>query len=334
MSSRGYRAATSGAAVRRLTDLEVWEFGGRDPARMLTGVVTGRMPEPPTPAGDGVLIGEATRHCVLTPKGRMVADLRLAAEAGAAGQPDRPWAVVPLAAAEGLRAHLARYLPPRFAKLEVLDGFGVVGLIGPDSDALVSEIVLEGRAPVEELSSLPAGGTVVAADSGIRLIRGSESSIPVWHLIGEVSVVERLHGLLEEAGAVPATEDDWRVVRVEGGTPAYGADMDEGTIPPEAGLEEVAIDHAKGCYTGQEVIVRIRDRGHVNRKLLRIPLGDVDPPASGTEVFVEGREKPAAVVRSAVRSPRFGGTIALAYVRREVWAGEGDPPEFSVRSAS
>jgi len=63
---------------------------------------------------------------------------------------------------------------------------------------------------------------------------------------------------------------------------------------------------------------------------MRIRLGDVEPPALGTEVFVPGRDKPAATVRSAVRSPRFGETVALAYVRREVWSGEGQQPEFSL----
>jgi folate-binding protein YgfZ len=109
---------------------------------------------------------------------------------------------------------------------------------------------------------------------------------------------------------------------VEEGRPAFGTDMDETTIPVEAGIHERAIDYQKGCYTGQEVIVRIRDRGHVNRILRRLHLGDVPLPARGTELFVTGEEKPAAVVTSAVESPRFGGIVALAYVRRGV---EGDP---------
>jgi len=328
VSTPGYLAATSGAAIMSRTDLEAWKFGGRDPSRMLAGVLTGRMPTPPQPAGEGIAYGEATRHCVLTPKGRMVADLWLAAETGLEDTPDWLWAIVPRAASEGLQAHLTRYLPPRFARLQVLEAFGVLGVMGPDADALVAEVVLDGRVSLDKLTATPAGGTVIAAGGGLRLLRHEELSTPGWYLLGEAPHLERLGSRLVETGAVPATAEDLRVARVEAGTPAYGADMDEETMPPEVGLEHVAIDHAKGCYTGQEVIVRIRDRGHVNRRLLRIPLGDVDPPASGTEVFIEGRDRAAAVVRSAVRSHRFGHTIALAYVRREVWTGEGDPPEF------
>ena len=66
---------------------------------------------------------------------------------------------------------------------------------------------------------------------------------------------------LEQAGAAPVGSGVWETLRIEAGLPAFGADMDGATIPVEAGLADRAIDHDKGCYTGQEVIVRIRDRG-------------------------------------------------------------------------
>jgi folate-binding Fe-S cluster repair protein YgfZ len=81
------------------------------------------------------------------------------------------------------------------------------------------------------------------------------------------------------------------------------------------------VDHAKGCYTGQEVVVRIRDRGHVNRRLCRLRLGDAPTPAAGTEVLREGDERAVGRVTSAAASPRLG-TLALAYLRREVAPGE------------
>lgn len=330
MSTPGYLAATTAVAGFDRTDLEWWTFRGRDPARMLSGVVTGRMPGLPNPVDDRIALGEATMHTVLTPKGRMVGSLWLAAEPGFEDQPDWLWAIVPTAASEGLQAHLGRYLPPRFAKLEVADAFEVFSLVGPAADDLVARVVLNGAVDADALAALPAGGTVVVAPAAMRLVRGDELATPSWHLVGEPGAMSVLRQKVSDEGVVRATLDDWRVMRVEAGTPAYGEDMDDSTIPPEAGLEDAAIDHAKGCYTGQEVIVRIRDRGHVNRKLLRIELGDIDPPAAGTEVFVAGRDKPAAEVRSSVRSPRFGQTVALAYVRREVWTGEGDAPEFSL----
>ena len=115
--------------------------------------------------------------------------------------------------------------------------------------------------------------------------------------------------------------DTWTTLRVEAGRPAYGVDMDEDTIPVEAGIHERAIDYAKGCYTGQEVIVRIRDRGHVNR-YAPAPAPGRRGAASEGRGAVRGRSsrgaRPVGVVTSAVRSPKHGETLALGYVKRGV----------------
>jgi hypothetical protein len=139
---------------------------------------------------------------------------------------------------------------------------------------------------------------------------------------GPAGAVEALWETLVHGGAHPAGLGVWTTLRVEAGRPAYGTDMDEDTIPVEAGIHDRAIDYAKGCYTGQEVIVRIRDRGHVNRELRQLMLGDVPAPRPGAELFVEGSEKPVGHITSAVESPRFAQTVALGYVRRGV---EGVP---------
>jgi folate-binding protein YgfZ len=98
--------------------------------------------------------------------------------------------------------------------------------------------------------------------------------------------------------------------------------MGEDTIPVEAGIHDRAIDYTKGCYTGQEVIVRIRDRGHVNRSLRQLMLGDVPAPHRGAELYLPGGDKAVGYVTSAVQSPRFGQTVALGYVKRGT---EGTP---------
>jgi folate-binding protein YgfZ len=94
--------------------------------------------------------------------------------------------------------------------------------------------------------------------------------------------------------------------------------MDDTTIPIEAGVHDRAIDYDKGCYTGQEVIIRIRDRGHVNRHLRQLRLGDVPTPAKGTELLAHDSSKVVGKITSAVQSPKYGETLALAYVRRGV----------------
>jgi folate-binding protein YgfZ len=129
----------------------------------------------------------------------------------------------------------------------------------------------------------------------------------------------------------------WEALRLEAGRPAFGADLTEEHIPVEAGVHTRAIDYDKGCYTGQEVIVRLRDRGHVNRHLRRLRLGDAPSPAPGTEVWRADGSKSVGAVTSAASSPRMG-TLALAYVRREVEPpgpvrlGSAEGPEVEVEA--
>ncbi|MBI4462596.1 MAG: aminomethyl transferase family protein [Acidobacteria bacterium] len=107
----------------------------------------------------------------------------------------------------------------------------------------------------------------------------------------------------------------WNVLRVEAGIPWYGVDILEATLPPEAGLEVRAISFTKGCYIGQEIIERIRSRGHVNRKLTGLLVEGEGVPAAGTKLLANSRE--VGEITTAVRSPTLGRVIALGYVRRE-----------------
>ena len=129
---------------------------------------------------------------------------------------------------------------------------------------------------------------------------------------GEVLLVE---------DARPAGAAVWSTLRVEAGRPAYGVDMDDGTIPIEAGVHDRGIDYGKGCYTGQEVIIRILHRGHVNWLLRGLLLGDVPAPAQGAPLVRAEDGRQVGRVTSSVWSPRYGQTIGLAYVRREVEPG-------------
>jgi tRNA-modifying protein YgfZ len=103
--------------------------------------------------------------------------------------------------------------------------------------------------------------------------------------------------------------------RIEVGYPVFGIDMTDDTIPLEAGIESRAISFSKGCYVGQEVIIRVLHRGHgrVVRKLVSLRING-QQPAQGAKLFAGERE--AGVVTSAGESPR-SGTIALGYVHRD-----------------
>lgn len=97
-------------------------------------------------------------------------------------------------------------------------------------------------------------------------------------------------------------------LRINAGVPRYGVDMDETTIPNEAGLETRAISYEKGCYIGQETIARIKTYGHVNRQLVQLKL--TTPVERGM---------PVSDADCAVGNiTSVAGLIALAYVRREL----------------
>jgi folate-binding protein YgfZ len=110
--------------------------------------------------------------------------------------------------------------------------------------------------------------------------------------------------------------DGWELLRIEAGVPLWGVDMDENTIPNEAGLERRAIRYDKGCYIGQETIARIKTYGHVNRRLVQIGLAGQSVPRRGDRIVADGRE--AGQVTSAVFSSRLGKPLALGYVRGEL----------------
>jgi folate-binding protein YgfZ len=95
--------------------------------------------------------------------------------------------------------------------------------------------------------------------------------------------------------------------RIEAGVPAWGKELDETILPAEAGLDETHISFTKGCYPGQEPIVRLHHRGHVNRRLRVLEVESADP---GDEIEYEGRT--VGRITSAVSG------FALGYVRTEV----------------
>ncbi|MHB1191528.1 MAG: CAF17-like 4Fe-4S cluster assembly/insertion protein YgfZ [Longimicrobiales bacterium] len=325
---REYVAATETVAVFDRSHRARLAVTGRSPRQMLNGILTGTIPAPPAAAGEGILGGAATYHAVLTPKGRMITDLwcLCRAEQETAGD---YLLDVPVAGRDGLLDHLRKFLPPRLAKVEdESHATASISVVGPAAARHVSRLALGLRVESHELSSLAEGAWRMverwadadgaAASDGIHVMRTAEVWPEAYTVYGPAGAVEALWEALLHSGAHPAGLGVWTTLRVEAGRPAYGTDMDEDTIPVEAGIHERAIDYAKGCYTGQEVIVRIRDRGHVNRELRQLMLGDVPAPKPGAELCVEGSDKPVGRVTSAVESPRFAQTVALGYVKRGV----------------
>lgn len=142
-----------------------------------------------------------------------------------------------------------------------------------------------------------------ADDSGL-----AELTNPFRAHVRDVIVAEKPVNVLTSA--------EEEAARIEAGEPQWGAELTEDVIPLEAGLRKIAISETKGCYTGQEVIIRILHRGHVNRHLRGIRTGTAEVPAIGAELKRDG--KVVGKITSAAFSEHFGEAIGLAYVRREV----------------
>jgi aminomethyltransferase len=104
-------------------------------------------------------------------------------------------------------------------------------------------------------------------------------------------------------------------LRLEQGIPWFGYDFGEKQIPHEAGLQDSHISYTKGCYTGQEIVERVRSRGQVNRSRVALKFDTPELPAANTPLLVESKEF-GYVTRSAF-SPARNAFIGMGYVRRQ-----------------
>ena len=144
------------------------------------------------------------------------------------------------------------------------------------------------------------------------------------------------------AGARPIGHEAYESLRIEAGTPLFGHDVDESVLLPEIPFENL-LSHTKGCYPGQEVVVRIRDRGHVNRTLRGLTIDGDQVPEQGAEVLADdttiGRVttrgpvvRPLASDRAGVRAPparRAGHACVGSFLRHD---GGGHRQRAAVRA--
>ncbi|MBB4638307.1 aminomethyl transferase family protein [Longimicrobium terrae] len=328
-----YQAVRQTAGFAERADRARFRLWGKDPARMLHGLITNDLLK--APAGQGVYAA------MLTPKGRTLADLR-AFRRDVDGAAEL---IVDIAreALEGTRDHLKKFVPPMFAKwAEATDSLIEIGVYGPRSAELLAAVLgTEIPADLAEDAFVEpefAGARLLVAatreaglEAGFDVFVPAEQAAALWAALAE-------HGTA--IGARPVGFGTLETLRIEAGRPRYGIDITEETIPTEAyqeaGLMERAISFTKGCYTGQEVIIRIAHRGHVNRHLRGLLLADSAAPSPRTPLFNPENGRESGWVTSAAFSPRMGQTIAMGYARRElepgatVRLGAADGPEARV----
>ena len=252
--------------------------------------------------------GTGCYAALLTPQGRMVADMNVF-ELGDVILLD-------------LRREVKDSVLQRFEQMifsedvqlgDMSGGLGCIGVYGPTAAALAGGVLgaeLTRFGPFQNVQLERAGQPVVAA-------RRDAMGLPGYLVFAPGDVMPSLAQEMFAAGAAILPPEVAETLRVEAGEPAFLVDMDGDTIPSEAGIEPTAVSYLKGCFPGQEVLVRIRDRGHgkVARKLVGLSVDGDTVPAAGASIAGGGKE--IGRVTSAVMSPTLAKPIALGYVHRE-----------------
>jgi folate-binding protein YgfZ len=247
----------------------------------------------------------------LTPQGRMITDLWVY-ELG-----DVVLLTMDRDVKDALLAKLDQFVFNEDVRLgDATETWSSAAVVGPEAASVISQTVSGVDAGL--LDSLPEHSLVSAAFAGqpVTVLRVTDTGEPGFDLLLESAHLASLVEALAARNVRPLDPAIAEVLRVEAGVPKFHQDMDEDTIPLEAGIEGRAISLTKGCYVGQEVIVRVLHRGHgrVARRLVGLTIdGDVPPPV-GSRLQVDGRD--VGRVTSSVLSPALGRPIALASIQR------------------
>jgi tRNA-modifying protein YgfZ len=288
-------------AFRRRRERGVLRVTGRDRIEWLNGLLTNDLKS-----------REGPRACPalwLTPQGRMITDL-VVLELG-----DETWLDVPASLAASLAERLDRMIFAEDARVtDASNELTSTGVYGSGATELLREAL--GQGSTRGVSTDPDALAIGHSQGGGRVVftHALGAGLPGVHVYQAQADAQRFEDAVL-AGRRRLDEHDATVLRVERGIPEFLVDIGEETIPLEAGLD-AAISHTKGCYVGQEIIVRIRDRAHgrVARKLVGLQISGSVVPHVPQGVTSGGRQ--AGRVTSAVMSA-VGYPIALATLLRD-----------------
>ena len=303
-ASAAYDAARHGAAFLDRSHRGRIVVSGSDRASYLQGLLTNDIV--------ALKAGQGCYAAYLTAQGRMITDLEVY-ELG-----DVLLLAMSGGVKDGVLARLDQFIFSEDVQLgDVTDTFAQIAIVGPAAAAVVAAMV--GGVSEQALRDMPDHGNARGEWAGGAAIvtRVVDTGEPGFDLFVERAQSDALKVALRAAGAIELDQATAEAVRIEAGVPLFGRDMDEETIPLEAGIESRAISFSKGCYVGQEVIIRVLHRGHgrVARKLVGLTLGGDRIPAAGDAVRSGDRE--IGRVTSSTASPARQQPIALAYVHRD-----------------
>ncbi|MEO8579439.1 MAG: glycine cleavage T C-terminal barrel domain-containing protein [Gemmatimonadales bacterium] len=301
-----YSALHNGALFFDRSDRLRMRISGPKAAELMTGMVTNDV--------SALIPGEGQYAAALTPKGKIVADLRIFA------LEDALLLDTSAAAAPGWKEMVRKYVNPRIApyhdSTSELSDFGVFGRSARSIVARLLDI------DDKDLAALPPYGHITRPFGGVTVIvaRVPEIDLDGFEIFIPSEAAGSLKATFHSGGIAEGGHETWEIARIESGRPQWGTDMDDSTLPQEANFDELgAISYTKGCYIGQETVARVHFRGHVNRFLRKLRFVTRPAPPKGAEL-IDDTGKVIGDIRSSALSPRLGG-IALGMVRREVPAG-------------
>jgi len=152
----------------------------------------------------------------------------------------------------------------------------------------------------------------------VTILRATHTSEDGFDLLVKAEQARILWDALVNAGAQPVGDNAQDILRIEAGIPHYGKDMDDTNVVTEAGLDD-SVSYTKGCYIGQEIIARIKYRGHVAKKLSGLIFDHAAKLEEGVKIKSLD-DKEIGRLTSATYSPHLGRTIALGYLKYDYLA--------------
>jgi folate-binding protein YgfZ len=303
LSGAEHRTLTEGCGLLDRSERGKLALSGAGAVEFLNGQVTNELAE--------LQPGEGRYAAFLTHKGKMLGDLRILAVTGTGTTAGEQSAAVELlldterVALQELFDMIRRFKVGYDVELHKRTiERGLLSLIGPQSARV---------AGAEDLPDTEHANAPVELDGITSLAIRTDVGVDVLCDAGDA---ERLAAALTARGAQPVSEQAAESVRVERGRPRFGIDIDQTTMPQEAGLNERAVSFTKGCYVGQETVARLHWRGKPNRHLRGLRLSA--PASTGDQLYLG--ERVVGQVGSFALSPHHG-PIALALVRREAEPG-------------
>ncbi|HEV8584923.1 MAG TPA: glycine cleavage T C-terminal barrel domain-containing protein, partial [Methylomirabilota bacterium] len=292
-----YRAARDAVAVVDRSDSGVVEVTGRDRVKFLHALLSNDI--------TALQPGQGCAATLLDIHGKVQVTLF------ALVLDDRVLLLTPPGTGESTVAALDHYLFAEKVALEDVTGRdALLMLVGPAAEETAKR--LTGAAPPDT-----AWSHVTGSVEGVpaRVVRGGgETGLPEVWIVVPADAREAVSKAVLAAGARALGTEALESLRIEAGTPRFGADVDPNVLLPEIPSAHL-LSHTKGCYPGQEVVVRIRDRGHVNRHLRGLVLDGDAVPQHGAEIVADGAV--VGQVTSATLSLGLRRPIALGFVRRQ-----------------